>query len=271
MGSATVGVTINSSLTQDQVIDGLGASLRSLGGLVTRTPTGVIITDGALGVNFAFTARTQAQIDVRQIAADRFEVTGNLHWSPAAVVWICLVVGFFIFGILWLVGLFYLFYNPSQAYQGALLTLQNALPPAPMGQYAAAAVQAQVPMPPVPLVYQSPGTIMAPAGAAYAVAGPTLRVSLNGLPLTALPIAPGSSYSIGRTAGSGIMVSDPMVSGTHATLTVHSDGEVGITDAASSNGTFVNGERISAEHSPLRSGDEVALGSSNCRLLFEVP
>lgn len=273
MGAAMVGVTINSPVSQIQLIDALGASLRSLGGLVTRTASGLHVSGGSLGVNFAFTAKTEAQFDVRQVAPDRFEVTGSLQWSPAAVVWICMVVGFFIFGILWLVGLLYLFYNPTQAYQACLLGLQNSVAGTPAAPpYAPPAPQSRMPVPPVDRsAYQSPGTILAPAGAAYAVGGPTLRVSLNGLPLSALPITPGSNYSIGRNVGSGIMVGDPMVSGTHATLAVHSDGEVGITDAGSSNGTFVNGERVSGEHRPLKSGDEVVLGSSNCRLGFELP
>jgi hypothetical protein len=114
------------------------------------------------------------------------------------------------------------------------------------------------------------GTVMAPAGAAAgAGSAASIRVIMNGSPLTTVPHSPGSRFSVGRSPSSGVVVSDPMVSGTHAMLLVHSNGDVGIADAGSSNGTFVNGMQIMSEHRPLKGADEVLLGSSNCRLSFE--
>jgi pSer/pThr/pTyr-binding forkhead associated (FHA) protein len=60
-----------------------------------------------------------------------------------------------------------------------------------------------------------------------------------------------------------------MVSGTHAILTVHSNGDLGIADLGSANGTFVNGQAVAGELRPLRPGDDVLLGTSNCRLGFD--
>jgi hypothetical protein len=270
VGSAVTGVTISSSGTVDQVVDAVRVALQPMGGVVSRTPTGLYITGGAAGVNFAFTAKTTAQVDVRQVAQERFEVTCSIAWSPAAVVWICLVVGFFIFGILWLVGLFYLFYNPTQAYQLALSRLGSAqnMPYSPSPQFAAPGPSAPSQVAGRP-AYPAPATMMAPAGAVGAVAGPTVHVSLNGRPLTALPLSPGSRYTIGRASGSGITLADPMVSGTHAILTVHSNGDLGIADLGSANGTFVNGQAVAGELRPLRPGDDVLLGTSNCRLGFD--
>lgn len=112
---------------------------------------------------------------------------------------------------------------------------------------------------------------MAPARAACAEAGPTIRVSLNGLPITPPPpFVPGSRSTIGRTAGSAVTVSDPMVSGSHALFTVDTNGDVTVCDTGSSNGTFANGARIEGECGPLHCGDEVSPGSSNCRLRIEL-
>jgi len=137
---------------------------------------------------------------------------------------------------------------------------------APGRQYSPQPAYAAVPVQAPPIS----ATVMAPAGAvAAAASAPNARVLMNGSLLTSLPLYPGSRFSVGRNPASGVVVSDPMVSGTHATLLVHSNGDLGIVDAGSANGTFVNGRQVSGEYRPIRTGDEVILGSSNCRLGFE--
>jgi hypothetical protein len=69
---------------------------------------------------------------------------------------------------------------------------------------------------------------------------------------------------IGRSEESDIFLVDPSVSRTHAVVEV--DGvEPVVRDLGSTNGTFVNGERIEAR--PLRDGDELMFG--NTRMQFE--
>lgn len=69
---------------------------------------------------------------------------------------------------------------------------------------------------------------------------------------------------IGRLASAHLKLEDPKVSRIHAVIEVSSDGqELSIIDMGSSDGTFVNGERISKEK--LRDGDEVRVG--DCRLV----
>lgn len=63
---------------------------------------------------------------------------------------------------------------------------------------------------------------------------------------------------IGRNSDCDHVFDLPMVSGRHARL-VRAEGQTWIEDLGSSNGTFVNGQRI--ERSPLRRGDLISLGT----------
>jgi adenylate cyclase len=73
-----------------------------------------------------------------------------------------------------------------------------------------------------------------------------------------LPIPPDCVFRVGRSEKNNLVLVDDLASRTHAMLQCANDG-VYITDCGSSNGTFVNGARIS---SPLilRSGDQIKIG-----------
>lgn len=73
-----------------------------------------------------------------------------------------------------------------------------------------------------------------------------------------LPIPPDCVFRVGRSEKNNLVLCDDLASRTHAMLQCADDG-VYITDCGSSNGTFVNGGRIS---SPvvLRSGDQIKIG-----------
>jgi class 3 adenylate cyclase len=73
-----------------------------------------------------------------------------------------------------------------------------------------------------------------------------------------LPIPPDCVFRVGRSEKNNLVLADDLASRTHAMLQCADDG-VYITDCGSSNGTFVNGARIS---SPLvlRSGDQIKIG-----------
>ena len=78
-----------------------------------------------------------------------------------------------------------------------------------------------------------------------------------------IPVA-GKIVSIGRDPSNDLVLSDAMVSRRHAILERRGEQYV-LRDNSSSNGTTVNGERVSSERS-LRDGDLIAIGSA--RLLF---
>jgi pSer/pThr/pTyr-binding forkhead associated (FHA) protein len=70
--------------------------------------------------------------------------------------------------------------------------------------------------------------------------------------------------TIGKGAANEIALDDPTVSRLHAALEEFAEGWC-VTDVGSSNGTYLNGERIWAQHR-LRHGDEIRVGRT--RLLF---
>jgi hypothetical protein len=69
---------------------------------------------------------------------------------------------------------------------------------------------------------------------------------------------------ISREAGAGsLVIADPSISRRHATL-IRNGGSVAVRDEGSTNGTFVNGQKISSE-TALRAGDEVQFGAVRFR------
>ena len=68
---------------------------------------------------------------------------------------------------------------------------------------------------------------------------------------------------VGRNHTSDIFLADPSVSRNHAVLEIK-EGCLVVRDAGSSNGTFVNGQRV--EERTLRSGDVVAFGKTQMRV-----
>ena len=75
-----------------------------------------------------------------------------------------------------------------------------------------------------------------------------------------------TEISIGRELGNTIVINDAEVSRNHAKLTWQGAGYL-IEDTGSTNGTFVNKQRISAPHA-VKAGDLVSL-SENISLMFE--
>src|SRR3954468_21410111 len=66
-----------------------------------------------------------------------------------------------------------------------------------------------------------------------------------------------------------IVLADPEVSRRHAAIRAHGDG-VAIEDLGSTNGTFVNDQRLTGLV-PLKSGDTVRLGNTVWSVRVEVP
>jgi len=88
-----------------------------------------------------------------------------------------------------------------------------------------------------------------------------LRIRQGPLPGKTFPVAGEKTY-IGRDLGNDIVIDDPEVSRRHACI-VRQAGGYSIEDMGSTNGTFVNGVRITGltgKSQPLRDGDIIGLG-----------
>ena len=82
----------------------------------------------------------------------------------------------------------------------------------------------------------------------------TLDASDDGLTFR---LPPGAVKTIGRSTGAQFIVDAPLVSRLHCQLTATADA-LRVKDLGSTNGTFVNGKRITA--SVLRDGDRMTVG-----------
>ncbi len=79
-------------------------------------------------------------------------------------------------------------------------------------------------------------------------------------------LSPGGVYLIGRD-GADIHIDDDKVSRKHAEIGLYGPGAYVLRDLASTNGTYVNGRRIS-EKRKLKAGDMIGVGDT--RLLFSM-
>jgi pSer/pThr/pTyr-binding forkhead associated (FHA) protein len=85
-----------------------------------------------------------------------------------------------------------------------------------------------------------------------------LRTIDAGKPEKTFRLLPGSIRTVGRATGADFIVDAPLVSRVHCRLTVAPSGTLEVRDLESTNGTFVNGERI--ETARLKSGDRLGVG-----------
>jgi hypothetical protein len=124
MPSRTLYTQIVTEHSPDELKEAVRSAFRSLGGTMMDTPSGISVRQGVQGVSFAFTADVLAHVNLREIKENKYEIECQLNWSMNALSWICLVVGFFVLGILWIVPLLFLFLKPEEAYLQALNRVQ---------------------------------------------------------------------------------------------------------------------------------------------------
>ncbi len=79
------------------------------------------------------------------------------------------------------------------------------------------------------------------------------------------PLVPGKEIHIGRSNDLDMVLAEDMVSRKHARIAFQGD-DIFIEDLASTNGTFVNGEKI--KRSKLREGDRVLIGTSILKVVI---
>ncbi len=127
MGSKTVMYSLESDSSLEEVKNALKRSLIFLGGSMMDMGEGIQITQGVNEVKYAAGASLKAIITIQNPQPGKFNFFANITWSPNGVFWICLVVGFFVFGVLWIVPFFYLFIDPTPAYQQAFYRIPTFL------------------------------------------------------------------------------------------------------------------------------------------------
>ena len=85
-----------------------------------------------------------------------------------------------------------------------------------------------------------------------------LRTALESEPEKTFRVMPGGIRTVGRSSGADFIVDAPLVSRVHCRLTAQPDGGLEVHDLDTTNGTYVNGERVpSARVSP---GDRNGVG-----------
>jgi ABC transport system ATP-binding/permease protein len=85
-----------------------------------------------------------------------------------------------------------------------------------------------------------------------------LRTVTPGHPEQTFRIMPGSIRTLGRATGADFIVDAALVSRVHCRLTASPAGDLEVRDLESTNGTYVNGDRIEAVM--LSSGDHLQVG-----------
>lgn len=85
-----------------------------------------------------------------------------------------------------------------------------------------------------------------------------LRTTGGHQPERTFRILPGGVRTIGRATGADFIVDETLVSRVHCRLTMLDDGALEIRDLESTNGTYVNGQRVQSV--TLASGDTVQVG-----------
>lgn len=112
----------------------------------------------------------------------------------------------------------------------------------------------------------APTTVGLPAGSRRGRrrARPTALTIVEG-PQLGLHLPLGASLLIGRTPEADLVLDDDYLSNEHATITTDANGDVWLDDLGSTNGTYVNEQRIGSR-TPLTTADTLRIGRSVMKL-----
>jgi pSer/pThr/pTyr-binding forkhead associated (FHA) protein len=85
-----------------------------------------------------------------------------------------------------------------------------------------------------------------------------LRTITDGIPEKTFRILPGGVRTLGRATGADFIIDAALVSRVHCRVTALADGSLEVRDLESTNGTWVNGQRV--EQARLAPGDRMQVG-----------
>lgn len=127
MGSKTLFFQFNAPNTLDQVQEAANKAFIPLGGQITKLGNGLRIVQGKEGVQFAFTADFDATLTINQTKDDQFDMICAVNWKMNSLSIACLIIGIFVFGILWVIPALSLFIDPSSRYNQAMYSVPSFL------------------------------------------------------------------------------------------------------------------------------------------------
>ena len=99
---------------------------------------------------------------------------------------------------------------------------------------------------------------------------PELLIASGPMSGTRFEVGPGG-VRLGRSSSNDVHIPDEELSRNHCLFEQSGEAGIRITDLASANGTFVNGEQLGSDSRELKSGDEIEVGSTKISVVGEVP
>lgn len=127
MGSKTLFFQVETSEPIEKIQDAAVRAFMPLGGQINKIGNDLQISQGKEGVQFGFSADFDATVIIRETSQQKYELLCTVNWKMNTLSIICLVVGFFIFGILWIIPILSLFVDPTSSYNMALYSIPNFL------------------------------------------------------------------------------------------------------------------------------------------------
>jgi len=127
MGSKTLYFQFETEKSLSEVRDAAIKAFTPLGGQIMKVGDGLRIIQGKEGVQFGFVADFEASVMIQETSPNHFEIVCNVNWKMNTFSWICLIIGIFAFGILWIFPLFSLFIDPSSQYNNSLFMIPKML------------------------------------------------------------------------------------------------------------------------------------------------
>lgn len=82
---------------------------------------------------------------------------------------------------------------------------------------------------------------------------------------------PSAGLRLGRSSSNDVHIPDEELSRNHCLFECAGESDISVTDLASANGTFVNGEGVGSASRVLKPGDEITVGTSVIRVVGDAP
>ena len=99
---------------------------------------------------------------------------------------------------------------------------------------------------------------------------PELLIASGPMSGTRFEVGPGG-VRLGRSSSNDVHIPDGELSRNHCLFEQSGEAGIRITDLASANGTFVNGEQLGSDSRELKGGDEIEVGSTKISVVGEEP